>query len=72
MLKFPLDARNCTETAYANGIDYTYEFLPDGWIAIWERSNGVYRPIIQACNQDKADELISFREPVPCNVQKLV
>jgi len=71
MLKFPLNAKNRTEAAYANSIDYTYEYLPDGWIAIWERMNGTCKPIIQACSKSKADEYINLREPVPFGVLKL-
>jgi len=72
MSKFPLNEKNRIEPAYANGINYTYEYLPDGWIAIWERAYGAYKPIIQACNKLKADEFICLREPAPVGLAKLV
>ena len=54
-----IDKNNRTESRRANGIDYIYEFLSDGWVAIYEYRDGLpLKPIIQACCADKADEYI--------------
>ena len=67
-----IDKNNTTESRYANGISYVYEFLADGWIAIYEFIDGLpLKPIIQACNSEKADDYIAMREPIPAGVQKL-
>lgn len=67
-----IDEKNRTETRKANGIDYIYEFLQDGWIAIYEYRDGLpLLPLIQACNVEKADTYIALREPVPAGVQRL-
>jgi len=70
---FMVDENNRTENHRANGIDYVYEFLADGWIGIYEYRDGLpLRPIIQACNTDKANEYITMREPVSAGVQQLI
>ena len=68
-----IDKNNRTESRRANSIDYIYEFLSDGWIAIYEYRDGLPpKPIIQACSTDKADEYIAMHEPVPAGVGRLV
>lgn len=67
-----IDKRNRTEARNANGIDYIYEYLQDGWIAIYEYRDGLPPlPVIQACNVIKADEYIALREPIPAGVKRL-
>jgi len=45
---------NRTEQRHSNGIDYIYEWLSDGWIAIYKLLNsGTLRPLIQALTEDK-------------------
>ena len=57
-----MDKNNRTESHSSNGISYVYEFLADGWIAIYEFRDGLpLKPIIQACNPEKADEYITMR-----------
>lgn len=47
----------------ANGINYRFEFEPDGWVSIYElNDSGLPIPVIQACNLEKAEEYIYFRE----------
>ena len=68
-----VDKNNRIESHSANGIDYKFEFMSDGWIGIYEYRDGLpWKPIIQACNLDKALEYITFREPVPAGVMPLV
>ena len=68
-----IDKNNRTEPRYANGIDYIYEFLPDGWIAIYEYRDGLpLRPLIQACDVNKADDYIYLREPAPAGLRRLI
>lgn len=48
---------------YANGINYRFEFEPDGWVSIYEQNaGGLPIPVIQACSLEKAEEYIYFRE----------
>lgn len=59
-----VDVNNRTENHSANGIDYVYEFSGDGWIGIYEyRDRLPLRPIIQACNVEKANEYIFMWAP---------
>ena len=68
-----IDKNNRTESRRANGIDYLYEFLSDGWVAIYEYRDGLpLKPIIQACDTSKADDYIIMREPVPAGTQQLI
>ena len=68
-----VDVNNRTESHSANGIDYIFEFMSDGWIGIYEFRDGLpWRPLIQACNPAKALEYITLREPVPAGVMPLV
>jgi hypothetical protein len=68
-----VDQANHTESHSANGLDYLYEFLADGWVAVYEYRNGLpLRPLIQACSREKADEYICLREPVPVGTKRLV
>ena len=68
-----VDKNNRTETRYANGIDYIYEFLSDGWIAIWKFIDGLpWIPVIQAMNVEKADAYIHLTESVNFPLKRLV
>lgn len=67
-----INPKNHTESRRANGIDYIFEHLKDGWIAIYEYEDGLPpKPIIQACDIKKADEYICLREPVPSFLWKI-
>lgn len=62
-----------TERKYANGISYVFETMDDGWIGIYQVQEDLsLRPLIQACDEEKAMDWIVMREPVPCAVQQLV
>ncbi len=52
------------ERYHANGIDYLFIGLSDGWTAIFEICRGDYTPIIQAATLDKAKSYCNLREPV--------
>lgn len=71
-MTFPIDANNRTESRRSNGIDYIYEFLEDGWIAIYKNIYGRLSPVIQAKTIEKADEYIHFIEPAPIGMARLV
>jgi len=66
------DASRRQETKFANGITYVFEYLEDGWIAISEYNDGLpLKPLIQACNDDKAMEYITMREKLSFPIQRL-
>jgi hypothetical protein len=50
---------------YANGISYKFIEEQGGWISIYEVNDGLPdKPIIQACNIERAEEYIIMRERV--------
>ena len=68
-----IDENNRTESRRSNGADYIYEFLADGWIAIWQYIDGLpWIPVIQAKTVEKADAYILFTEHVNFPLNKLV
>ena len=71
-MNFMINPNNRTEPRRSNGIDYVFEFLEDGWIAIYEYVDGLpLKPIIQACNIAKAEEYIFLRERLPAGVRRI-
>lgn len=67
-----INPKHYVQSRRANGINYIFEYLEDGWIAIYEYEDGVPpKPIIQACNIKKAEEYVCLREPVPYFVRKI-
>lgn len=68
-----INPKNRTETRRANNIDYIYEFLEDGWIAIYKFIDGLpWIPLIQAKTIDKADDYIALREEINVQINKIV
>lgn len=68
-----VNPKNRTESRYANGVDYIYEFLEDGWIAVYKFVGGLpWIPLIQAKTVDKADTYIAFREELSIPINKLI
>lgn len=61
-------SENCVgnrELIWSNGIQYAFYTMKDGWIAIFEYTNGNWSPVIQAGSRDRAENYIAMREPIP-------
>ncbi len=62
-----------TKSFYANRTNYRLVTETDGWVSIYEINAGLPpKPLIQACNMEKAEEYCIMREPVPPGVRPLV
>jgi hypothetical protein len=73
MIEFPLDKNNRTEHRKCNGINYLFEFMQDGWIAIWKNiENLQFVPMIQAKTVEKAEDWIYMRASTDMPLGKLV
>jgi len=59
------------ESYHANGIDYVFYTLPDGWIAIFEYDDGEYLPRIQAADLRHAKSWCAMRERLNVRVTKI-
>ena len=60
------------ECITVNSIDYLLATMHDGWVAIFERDrNGLYSPLIQAMNREKALSYCAMREPVRVLMEKI-
>jgi len=60
-------SERCTSTSIAkssNGIDYIFNIMNDGWVAISEIVEGTKVPVIQAFDISHAESYISLIEPV--------
>lgn len=65
--KYLSEARNegRAKIHHSNNIDYWFITEADGWISIIEiNPDADYIPLIQACNIEKAEDYIAFREKV--------
>ena len=60
-------AEGRAEHKNANTLNYIFITEPDGWISIIEYIDGRYIAKLQACDQQKAYEYITLREPL--NIQ---
>lgn len=60
-----------TEDYSANGIDYVFALLPDGWTAIFERDYTGYAPLIQAADEAHARSYCDLRAPVRVPLQRI-
>ena len=61
-----------TEAHRANGINYLFETMEDGWIAIWRLVNNRPVPVTQAKTKEKAIEYIVFIELAPPYLNHLI
>lgn len=58
------------ERKYINGIDYLFVTMNDGWIAIFEYSEGYYIPKTQAADEAHALRLVRNDRAPACSVQR--